>query len=267
MAWNNNNRGGGNGGNNFNKPKTMSVSFDTFWSSDTFAQGNGEYQSVKLGLYGSKVALNFTKGSNNAGKAQTAYLSMDFETAVVVCNTLRYIRNMRRKAFSEGTSDSFPLWSFKNSIQFTDKDTKQLRTIGIFEISTEVSPITNKNTVYIKYSAGTDEWKIALGSTYIKDQVDYSTSMDFDPSDSRFDAFVIQFEGLIRNYPVVLTLAHMTGIMMNNFTPIRNKLGVQSKSYNGGGGNYTDNNYHSGGSNGGELPPPPDDMGSDGAGF
>lgn len=263
MAWNNN-RGDGN---NYSKPKIMSVSLDTFWSSDTFAQGNGEYQNVKLSLYGSKVALNFTKGSNVAGKSQTAYLSMDFETAVVVCNTLRYIRNMRRKAFSEGTSDAFPLWSFKNSIQFTDKETKQLRTIGIFEISTEVSPITNKNTVYIKYSAGTDEWKIALGSTYIKDQVDYSTQMDFDPNDSRFDAFVIQFEGLIRNYPAVLAISHMTGIMMNNFTPIRNKLGVPAKSYNGGG-NYTDSNYHSGDSNGGgELPPPPDDIGSDGVGF
>lgn len=267
MAWNNNNRGGGNGNNNYSKPRTMSVSLDMFWSSDTFAQGNGEYQSVKISLYGSKVALNFTKGSNSAGKSQTANLSMDFETAVVVCNTLRYIRAMRKKAFLEGTSDTFPLWSFKNSIQFTDKDTKQLRVLGIFEISTEVSPVTNKNTVYIKYSSGTDEWKIALGSTYIKDQVDYSTKMDFDPNDSRFDAFVIQFEGVIRNYPVILALSHVTGIMMNNFTPIRNKLGVPAKSYNDNGGNYTDNNYRSGGSDGGELPPPPDDVGSDGAVF
>ena len=49
---------------NFNNNKNgghanLSVPMTTFWSTDS--SGN-EYQSVKIGIYGEKITLNFTKG-------------------------------------------------------------------------------------------------------------------------------------------------------------------------------------------------------------
>ena len=57
--------------NNFHKPghgnPTLSTAVGTFWSTDPYQVGNGEFQSVKLGIYGERLTLNFTKG-NTCGK-------------------------------------------------------------------------------------------------------------------------------------------------------------------------------------------------------
>lgn len=242
MAFNKNFNKNNNGGHS-----SMSVALDTFWSTDPYALGNGDFQNLRLGIYNNKLTLNFSKGNTKQGaKTQTAYLAMDYESAVIVARTLTYIENIRKDCLKHGVE--LPLWSFKNTIQFTDKESKTLRTIGVFEIKTEISQVTQKNTVYISYSAGTDKFEVALGSMYLKDQCEFSDTVDFDTNDSRFYAFADQFRSIVLTWPVLVTEQKMLGIIMNNFGAIRGKMGIPVKSASAGSGNgkYTDSNYHSG---------------------
>ena len=249
---------------------TMSVPVGTFWTSDN--TGDGEYTSVKLGIYGEKVTLNFTKGNNKSGnKPITASIIMDYESAVVVARTLTYIENVRKECFKSNTE--YPIWSFKNTIQFTDKESKAVRTIGVFEIKTDISQITQKNTVYISYTVGADVYSVALGSVFIKDQCEFSDTgagAAFDLNDSRFFSFVDQFRGTIFMWPAIMQQQKMFGILMSNFSAIRGKLGIPAKS----GGNdrrYTDTNYSSSPSDSNSLDfdnmPPAEDLSNVGEPF
>lgn len=233
---------------------TLSTSADTFWSTDPYQVGNGEYQSVKPGIYGPKLTLNFSKGNNSQGsgaKTQTAYLSMDYESACIVMRTLDYIERTRRECFKHGVE--YPIWSFKNTLQFTDKESKSLRTLGVFEIRTDISPVTQKNTVYISYTTGPDKFEVALGSMYLKDQCEFSDQCDFDVNDSRFYAFVDLFKSTILTWMLIMQQQKIFGITMSNFNAIRTKMGIPAKSAGGNGkdGNYTDSNYSTAGSDAG----------------
>lgn len=235
--------------NNFHKPghgnPTLSTAVGTFWSTDPYQVGNGEFQSVKLGIYGERLTLNFTKGNTSAGsKSQTAFLQMDYESAVIVARTLTWIENTRKECFKNGIE--CPIWSFKNTLQFTDKESKSLRTIGVFEIRTEISQVTQKNTVYISYTAGPDKFEVALGSMYLKDQCEFSDHVDIDANDSRFYAFADMFRSIVLSWPVIMQQQKTFGIMMNNFNAIRMKMGIPANAgKDKNGGNYTDSNYSS----------------------
>lgn len=239
----------------FNRPAkgghpNMSVSLETFWSTDPYALGNGDFQNIKLGVYGNKLTLNFQKGNTKEGqKSKSAFLSMDYESAIIVARTLTYIENTRKDCVKHGVE--YPIWSFKNTIQFTDKESKTLRTIGVFEIKTEISPVTQKNTVYVSYTQGPDKFEVALGSMYLKDQCEYSDRPDFDTNDSRFYAFNDLFRSILVGWPMIQTQQKILGITMNNFGAIRTKLGIpvrpEGKGGDGGAG-FTDSNYHSSGS-------------------
>lgn len=221
---------------------TMSVPVGMFWSTDTFALGNGDFQNVRVGLYGEKVTLNFSKGNSKDGsKPKTAYLQMDYESADIVARTLTYIENIRKDCIKHNVEP--PLWNFKNTLQFTDKESKSLRTLGVFQISTEISPVTQKNTVYLSYTAGPDEFKVAFGSVYLKDQCEFSDQIDLDINDSRFYAFADMFRGLVLSWGVLLQQQKCFGIIMNNLGAIRGKLGIPAKT--GNDGKYTDSNYSS----------------------
>lgn len=221
----------------------LSVPMTTFWSTDL--ANTREYQNVRIGVYGEKVTLNFAKGftDNKEQPPVTAHIMMDYESACIVARTLKYIENVRKECYKTGTP--YPVWSFKNTLQFTDRETKALRTIGVFEIKTAVSDVTGNNTVYICYSTGTDQFNIALGSVYLKTQCEFSEPSTEDLNDSRFSAFVDQFFSVLMNYPVLLCEQKVLSILMSNFNAIRYKLGIPAKTGNDNGGRYTDSNYRS----------------------
>jgi len=233
--------------NNFHKPgsgaPTLSTRVAEFWSTDPYQVGNGEYQLVRLGIYGERLTLNFSKGNKETGaKTQTAFLQMDYESACAVARTLTWIENTRKDCLKHGVE--YPIWSFKNTIQFTDKESKSLRTIGVFEIRTEISQVTQKNTVYISYTAGPDKFEIALGSMYLKDQCEFSDHVDIDANDSRFYAFADLFRYTVATWPIIQQQQKMFGIMMSNFSAIRMKMGIPAKT-GGKDSKYTDSNYSS----------------------
>ena len=228
-----------------NGGKQLSVATGTFWNTDCYQLGNGDFENVVLGVYGEKLTLNFVKGNNKNpdSKKKTAYLSMDFESAVIVARTLTYIETIRKDCVKNNVE--YPIWSFKNTLQFTDKESKSLRTLGVFEIRTDISTVTQKNTVYISYTTGPDKFEIALGSMYLKDQCEFSDRVDFDANDSRFYAFADLFRATVLQWPVLMQQQKMFGIAMSNFSAIRNKMGIPAKTEGGNDGKYTDTNYSS----------------------
>ena len=225
---------------------SLSTSMYTFWNTDLYQVGNGDFQSVKLGVYGDKLTLNFNKGNTAQGsKSQSAFLSMDWESACIVWRTLKYIEQTRKECLRNNVE--YPVWSFKNTLQFTDKESKTLRTLGVFEIRTEISQVTQKNTVYISYTAGPDRFEVALGSMYLKDQCEFSDNRaDIDTNDSRFYAFTDMFTSIIIGWAMMQQQQKTFGVIMNNFSAIRMKMGIPAKTPgNNKGGNYTDSNYNS----------------------
>lgn len=238
--FNNNNKNGGHA--------NLSVPMTTFWSTDS--SGN-EYQSVKIGIYGEKITLNFTKGlkGNKEQPPVTAHIMMDYESACIVGNVLKGIMDYRKNCFKQHVP--YPVGSFKNTLQITEKESKTVRTIGVFEIKTEVSEASGNNTVYICYNTGADQFKVGLGSVYLKSQCEFDGEVpvaeEIDLNDSRFYAFVSQFFSVLYNYPSLMTQEKVLSVMMGNFGAIRYKLGIPAKTNNGNGGNgrYTDSNYRS----------------------
>ena len=230
---------------NNRKPTYLSMGMDPFFSTDTYLQGTGVYQSVAIGVYGPKITLNFVKGQKGM-KPQTAYLSMDYESAIAVARTLMFIKKTREECFRSG--QELPVYTFKNTIQFTEKESKSLRTVGIFEIKCEISPQTQKNTVYVSYSQGPDEFKVSLGSVYLKDQCSFTGGeIDFNIEDSRFNAFYEQFISLLYNYPNIQMQMKCNSLYIPRFNAICAKLGCQiGPSQNNQDSKYTDSNYHSG---------------------
>ena len=228
-------KGNGNGGTQ-QRPPMLSMSMSSFFTTDS--SPNGEYSAVAVGVYGQNVTLNFMKGIKG-NPPTTAYLSMNYEAATIVARTLWFIKQTRKKCFAAG--EEYPIWEFKNTIQFTDKETKGLRTLGVFEIRTEISPVTNRNTVYICYTQGADSFKVALGSgQYTANQHEFSIAPDFDIGDSRFSAFCDQFITTVFQYPVLMMNAKINAISVGKFK----QLGGGSN----GNSRYTDTNYRSPGS-------------------
>ena len=231
--------------NKFNKGgKQLSSQSGLFWNTDCYQLGNGDLENIALGVYGDKVTLNFTKGNNKnpEAKKKTSFLSMDYESADIVARTLTYIEMIRKECIKNNVE--CPIWSFKNTLQFTDKD-NTLRTIGVFEIRTDISPVTQKNTVYISYMAGTEKFEVALGSMYLKDQCEFSDKVDIDANDSRFYAFADMFRGIVLNWGTNMQQQKMFAIIMSNFNAIRGKMGIPAKTDGGHDGKYTDSNYSS----------------------
>lgn len=219
---------GNNNGGNGNRRPMLSLTMGSFFSTDK--SPTGEYSAVAVGVYGQNITLNFMKGVKGSTPSNT-YLSMNYEAAVIVARTLWFIRQSRKKCYMAG--EEYPTWEFKNTIQFSEKGTGNLRTLGVFEIRTELSPVTNRNTVYVCYTQGADTIKVALGSAYLSNQCEFSSNPDFDVADSRFNAFCDQFITTVFNYPVLMMNAKINSISMGNFKKI------------GSDGKYTDTNYRS----------------------
>ena len=237
--FNNNNNNGGHA--------NLSVPITTFWSTESSPNTN-EYQYVKIGIYGEKLTLNFAKGEkgNKQQAPIVAHIMMDYESACIVGNVLKGIRDYRQSCFKQGVP--YPIGSFKNTLQITEKESKTVRTIGVFEIKMEVSEVTGRNTVYICYSTGADQFKVGLGTVFLKEQCefneDFPVSKDMDLYDSRFYAFVDQFYSVLFGFPILISQQKILSIMMGNFGAIRYKLGIPQKT-NDGKGRYTDTNYRS----------------------
>ena len=131
---------------------------------------------------------------------------------------------------------------------FVDNETKQSRPSGNLVIKTEVNPSTNRNNVYICYSDGTNEWKIALGASNLVNKVTIENPSvnGLDVSDSRFQQFGYMLRSIVNNWAMVQMMNHQTSLMMYNFNAIKEKLGISNKHFSGkDNGNYADSSYRS----------------------
>lgn len=237
----------GNGG--YNQHATLSTPIGTFFSSDI--SNTGEYQMMKLSIYGEKLAFNFYKGQTGSqSKATTQFVSFDYETVVTMYKTkIEPLLVQRVSKYQQGEEYPEGIW-LNLPLTFVDKETKQIRTIGNFIIKTEVSPVTQKNTVYIVYTNGADEYKVALGSGQVGTHFsgDNPGIDGFDIGDSRFWTFAELIHSLIRNWVSCLMISRQINVMMNNFKPIKSKLGIESgfKGKKQNNENYSENSYSSG---------------------
>ena len=234
----------GNGG-KFQPQPSVSTPFGTFYSTDV---GVGEYQSLRIGSYGDKIALNFYKGiAGDRNKAASQYVSLDYEYA---CAILHYVIEpliiQRVKDYQSGNEYKVGVW-FEYNLTFTDKDTKQVRTIGTLSIKSEISATTQRNNVCICYNNGTDEWKIALGAGNIQNHLTMECpNVDgLDIGDSRFQQFAYIWKSIINCWIPIQLVNHQTGILMNNFNAIKAKLGIENKYQGKSGAKYSSDNYRS----------------------
>lgn len=227
-----------------------SIPIDTFFSTDS---EGGVWQMMKLSTYGNKISFNFYKGRSGSPEKTQQYVSFDYET---MCAILSYVIEplVRQRAMKFNSGEEYPTGIWLNyNLTFMDKESKQLRTVGNFIIKSEVCASTNRNTVCICYSNGTDEWKVALGSSALQSHVtlenpagESSSDFSMDIGDSRFQQFAYMIRSIVNNWIVVQGMNHIVGIMMGNFNPIKSKLGIESKKFVGkDNGNYVSDNYRS----------------------
>ena len=241
MAYDNNKKGG------YQQNPQPSIPIDTFFSTET---EGGVWQMMKISTYGNKISFNFYKGRSGSPEKSQQYVSFDYET---LCGILTYVIEplIRQRCFKFQNGEEYPTgiwWNY--NLTFMDKESKQLRTVGNFIIKCEVCPSTQRNTVYICYSNGTDEMKVALGSSALQSHVTFENpSTDgLDIGDSRFQQFAFLLRSIVNNWVVVQGMNHIVGIMMGNFNPIKKKLGIESgksKFVGKDNGNYTSENYRS----------------------
>lgn len=240
MAFDNNRNGDGKG---FRTPQP-SAPIDTYFSTDS---QNGIYQFMKVSTYGDKISLNFQKGKKGDPNKATQYVTFDYGT---ICSILTYVIEplIRQRAIKFKNGEEYPVGVWLNyAITFVDGETKQLRTLGNFIIKSEID-VSNRNTVYICYQTGADEWKIALGSlNNMKNlTLDNPQTDGLDPADARFQQFGYMLRSVVNNWVMVQMMNHQIGLMMNNFNAIKDKLGIQSKRFSGkDNGNYADTSYRS----------------------
>ena len=237
------NRNGDNKG--FQRPPQPSAPIDTYFSSD---YKDGNYQSVKISTYGERISFNFTKGrKGDQNSRQTSYVMFDYCT---ICSILAYIIEplIVQRAMKFKSGEEYPVGTWLNiPITFTDNETKQVRTSGNFIIKSEVD-LSNRNTVYICYQNGADEWKVAFGApSFIgKTTLENPQTDGLDPSDARFQQFGYMLKSIVNNWVMIQMTNHQIGLMMNNFNAIKTKLGIEPKRFSGkDNGNYTDSNYRS----------------------
>lgn len=234
-------------GGTFTPSPQPSVNGDTFFSTESVG---GEYQFVKVGTYGNKISFNFYKGRTGDPNKTTQYVSFDYETMLLMKNCiLEPLIKQRQLRFMSGEEYPVGIW-LNYAITFTDRETKQLRTLGNFIIKSEVCPTTQRNTVYLCYTNGTDEWKVALGSTALQSHVTCecpTPDNGLDYGDTRFHQFAYLISSILDNWFIVNMSNHMIGIMMNHFHKIEDKLGIKSgKNFVGkDNGNYATDSYRS----------------------
>ena len=248
-----------NGDKGFQRTPQPSAPIDTYFSTDS---QDGNYQLVKISTYGDRISLNFYKGKKGDPNKLTQYVSFDYGT---ICAILTYVIEplIRQRALKFQNGEEYPVGTWLNyPLTFIDNETKQPRTVGSFVIKSELDP-SNRNTVYICYQNGTDEWKVALGSPNFMNNLSLENPQTdgLDPADARFQQFGYILRSIVNNWVMIQMTNHQIGLMMNNFNAIKAKLGIENKRFSGrDNGNYTDSNYRS-------SAPDAEDSGDDAGGF
>ena len=231
--------------NNNWKQNKKSVSYVLATLFSTERNGN-EYQFVKVGFYDEKLTLNFYKGvSGVQGKGAETFMHLDYEALLAVSAACDRLIQMRVDQFRKQTPYTNGI-NIDYNVTFTDNDTKSLRSVGHLVIKTQANS-TGDSVVFLCYNNGTTEWSVALGSTYLPQQLSLTEQFaDIDIKDSRFYAFAYLLRNLINNWPVIMMQNKMVSLMMSNFSSIKGKLGISYDASSSGGSSKNGGGYGGG---------------------
>lgn len=226
----------------YEKQKKMAYNFITLFSSER--KGN-EFQRVKIGYHDEKITFNFYKGvtGGNSNNSMDTFVKVDYMVIATISSLVDQIVRRRVEEFRKGEEYSDNLF-VEYSINFTEKDTNQIRNIGKIIFKNMITT-DNKNIVALVYTNGTDEWTIGLGTQYLPKQLSATPDLlkDIDLNDANLYALAYMLNNVVKNYSIFAQQDKFIGTLLYKINAMCEKLGVSQG--NGDGGKYNSNNYRS----------------------
>jgi hypothetical protein len=212
--------------------KKMSYSMGTFFSSE---KKGAEYQMIRLGFHNEKVTMNFLKGtSGGGGEGADAFVALDYDTACLLKSFVDGIIRHRVDRYRNGQvyDDLYVTYT----ISFTDKDTREARTVGTLTFKTsEATSERPSNTVHLIYENGSQTFDIALGNAYFNKAFTHTEELfaDVDKGDGRLYAFAYLLHNILRSWPVLMQNDRIASVMMQRIQAIGEKLGIAQDTSSG----------------------------------
>jgi hypothetical protein len=226
--------------------KKLSYTMATFFSSE---KRGAEYQFIKLGFYDGKLTMNFMRGtSGGGGEGADAYVALEYETACMLKSFIDGLIRHRIERYRNGQAYNDIYVSY--TISFTDKDTRENRTVGTLTFKTsEASSDHPSNIVHIVYENGKQTFDIGLGHAYFNKSFSHTDEMftDIDKGDGRLYAFAYLLHNILRNWPVLVQNDRIASLMVQKMQAIGEKLGIAQDTSSGG--KYSDKYRSNGGEN------------------